>query len=188
VLFAFGSEALAHATVYFVTSSILTYTIGVFLAAAGKQSPGRALLGILRVPVIYGAAAALAVVLTRVSVPAAIMRPIGLLSDAALPMMILVLGMQLDRIRVAEHPRVVAVAVVLSLVVAPIVALILTSLLGISGAARQAGVTLASTPVAVITTILALEFNLAPAFVTTTVLISTLLSPITLTILIAYLS
>jgi predicted permease len=188
VLFAFGSEALGHATVYFVASSILTYTIGVFLAAAGKQSYGRALMGVLRVPAIYGAAAALAVIMLGISVPTALMRPITLLSDAALPLMILVLGMQLDRIRIPERPGVVAIVVFLSLVVAPIIALAFARILGLTGAARQAGVTLASTPVAVITTILALEFNLAPTFVTNAVLISTLLSPLTLTILIAYLS
>ena len=102
-------------------------------------------------------------------------------------MMVLVLGMQLERARVAERPTVVAVAVGLSLIVAPIVALGLSSFLGLSGAARQAGVILASMPVAVVTTILALEFDVAPAFVTNAVFISTLLSPLTLTPLIAYL-
>jgi predicted permease len=129
----------------------------------------------------------LLVLACEISVPVAAMRPIGLLSDAALPMMILVLGMQLERAKVAERLRVVAVAVGLSLVVAPIVALGLTSFLGLSGAARQSGVILASMPVAVLTTILAVEFNVAPAFVTNTVFISTLLSPLTLTPLIAYL-
>ena len=43
-------------------------------------------------------------------------------------------------------------------------------------------------PAAVATTILALEFDIAPSFVTSTVFLSTLLSPFTLTALIAYLS
>ena len=43
-------------------------------------------------------------------------------------------------------------------------------------------------PVAVVTTILALEFELAPEFVTSAVFVSTLASPLTLTPLIAYLS
>ena len=70
---------------------------------------------------------------------------------------------------------------------APLVALGLVSLLGLTGPARQAGVVLASMPVAVVTTILALEFDVAPAFVTSAVFLSTLLSPLTLTPLIAYL-
>ena len=110
-----------------------------------------------------------------------------LLSDAALPTMILVLGMQLERAQRPERPSAVLVAVVLSLVVAPFVALGLTSFIGLSGAARQAGVILASMPVAVVTTILAVEFEIAPSFVTSAVFVSTLLSPLTLTPLIAYL-
>ncbi len=188
VLFAFGTETLSHATVYFVTSSILTYTVGVFLAAAGRRSAPRAIVGIARVPAIYGLASALFVLASGIPVPIALMRPIGLLSDAALPMMIVVLGMQLERATIPDRPWLVAVAVGLSLLVAPIVALGLTSLLGLSGVDRQAGVILASMPVAVVTTILAVEFEVAPAFVTNAVFISTLLSPLTLTPLVAYLA
>jgi predicted permease len=187
VLFAFGNEALAPATVYFVTSSILTYTAGVFLAASGRRSVSRAILGITRTPAIYGVAAAGLVVTTGISVPAVLLRPIQLLADGAIPVMILVLGMQLQRATKPERPRVVAAAVVLSLVAAPFVALGLTWLLGLTGYARQAGVVLASMPTAVITTILALEFDTAPAFVTNVVFITTLLSPLTLAPLIAYL-
>jgi len=187
VLFAFGADALSHGTVFFVASAILTYTVGVFLAASGRRSLPKALLGVAKVPAIYGVAAALLVLAGGISLPIAMMRPIRLLSDAAIPVMVLVLGMQLERARVADRPAGVAAAVGLSLIVAPIVALGLTSLLGLSGAARQAGVTLASMPAAVITTILAVEFDVAPSFVTSVVLLTTLLSPLTLTPLIAYL-
>jgi predicted permease len=187
VLFAFGNEALSHATVYFVTSSILTYTVGVFLAAAGRRSLRQALIGITRIPAIYGVAVALIVIAAGATVPMSIMRPISMLSDAALPTMVLVLGMQLERAKMPERPSIVGVAVVLSLIAAPMVTLGLASVLGLSGAARQAGVILASMPVAVVTTILALEFEIAPAFVTSAVFVSTLLSPLTLTPLIAYL-
>ena len=187
VMFAFGGEALAHGTVYFVTSAILTYTFGVLIAAAGKRSMTGAIAGIARVPAVYGVAAAALVLVTGLSVPAGLMRPVGLLSDAALPVMILVLGMQLERATIPDRPWTVVVAVGLSLVAAPIVALALASLLQVSGSARQASVILASMPVAVITTILALEFDVAPAFVTSAVFLSTIFSPLTLTPLLAYL-
>jgi hypothetical protein len=75
----------------------------------------------------------------------------------------------------------------ISLLVAPVVALGLAGLLGITGTARQSAVILSSMPVAVITTILALEFELAPEFVTSAVFLSTIASPLTLAPLIAYL-
>jgi malate permease and related proteins len=187
VLFAFGNDALSHATVYFVTSSMLTYTVGVFLAATGRRSVPQAISGIAKVPAVYGVAAAAMVLASGVAVPLTLMRPVDLLADAALPLMVLVLGMQLERATVPERPSAVAAAVALSLLAAPFVAMGLCALLGLTGTARQAGVILASMPVAVITTILALEFDVAPAFVTNAVFLSTLLSPLTLTPLIAYL-
>src|SRR3954470_21777347 len=115
--------------------------------------------------------------MTRLSIPAAWMRPIQLLGDAAIPIMVLTLGMQFERtVRPKEWLPVIA-AVTISLVAAPLVALALADLLGITGTARQAGVLLASMPVAVMTTILAVEFDVTPGFVTTTVFLSTLLSP-----------
>jgi predicted permease len=187
VLFAFGNAAMAHATVYFVTSSLLTYTVGVFLAAAGRRSVSRALLGITRIPAIYGVAAAMLVITTGATVPVSLMRPVELLADAAIPIMILVLGMQLERATTPERLPAVAIAVALSLVAAPFVALALTWMLGVSGTARQAAVVLASMPTAVITTILALEFDVAPGFVTNVVFLTTVLSPLTLAPLIAFL-
>jgi malate permease and related proteins len=187
VLFAFGNEGLTQGTLYFVTSAILTYTMGVFLAAAGRRSLKHAFAGIARIPAVYGVTAALIVLTTHVSLPLVVMRPIRLLADALIPTMILVLGMQLERMKKLERLDFVALAVVLSLVATPIVALGLTWLLGISGPARQAGVLLASMPSAVITTILAVEFDVAPSLVTNVVFMTTLISPLTLTLLIAYL-
>ena len=102
-------------------------------------------------------------------------------------MMVLVLGMQLERATWPERPDMVAVAALLSLVATPLAAFGIAHLIGLEGAAFQAGVLQASMPTAVVTTILALEFNVAPNFVTSVVCVTTLLSPITLTLLIAYL-
>jgi predicted permease len=75
VLFAFGREALAYASVYFVTSAILVYTFGVFVAASGHGSTRSALLGIARVPAIYAVAAAVVVIAAGATVPLAPGRP-----------------------------------------------------------------------------------------------------------------
>ena len=187
VLFAFGKEALAFASVYFVTSAILIYTAGILVAASGHGSVRTALARLFRVPAVYAVAAAIIVLATGAVVPVAVMRPIRLLSDAAIPVMLLVLGMQLERATTPRHPIAVAAAVVLSLVVAPILAFGLTAVLGLAGAARQAAIIEASMPAAVITTVLALEFDLDAAFATNVVFFTTLLSPITLVLLIAYL-
>ncbi len=187
VLFAFGGDALVFATVYFVTSAVLTYTVGVLVASSGHRTLGQALVRVVKVPTIYGAVAAGVLAALAVPVPALVMRPISLLSDAAVPMMLLVLGMQLAQ---AERPTtlpVVTSATVARLLVAPVLAFAGAELVGLSGAARQAAILQASTPAAVITTILALEYGVAPRFVTSVVVTSTVLSPVTLALLIAWL-
>jgi predicted permease len=187
VSFAFGEEALSYGTVFFLTGSVLTNTVGAFLAAAGRRNVRTSLTSVLKIPALYGIAAALIVLATGANVPTPILRPVTMLSDAALPLMILVLGMQLERARRPTQPGLVFVAVFVSLLIAPLVALGLTSLLNVSGPARQAVVVLSSMPVAVLTTVLALEFDTSPEFVTSAVFLSTILSPLTLAPLIAYL-
>jgi predicted permease len=187
VMFAFGREALTYASVYFVVSSILMYTAGVFLAASGQRSVRESLIGITRVPAVYGVAAAALVLAAGIRVPEFIMRPVSLLTDASLPMMLLVLGMQLGQAGLPEHRAPLVAAVLLSLVLTPAIAIALAYAL-LTGPAFQAGVLQASMPAAIVTTIIALEFDVAPRFVTSVVFISTLLSPLTLTALIAWLA
>jgi hypothetical protein len=180
VLFAFGHDALAHATVYFVVNAVATYTIG-------HRSIREAAINILRVPVVWAVLAAGVLMTFGMQLPTAVMRPIELLSGAAIPTMILVLGMQLERGSWPERPLLVVAAGILALIVTPILALGASRVLGLAGAARQAAILQSGMPSAVLTTILALEFDVAPSFVTACVTLSTLASPITVTLLIAVL-
>jgi predicted permease len=185
VLFAFGREGLAHGTVYFVVNAILTYTVGVFLAASGHRPTAAALAGVLRVPVVYAVLAAIVVTVADITPPPAIDRAVALLADAALPGMLLVLGMQLERGAWPSNPGLVGLAVGLSLVVTPLLAAGLAHVLGLGPVARQVAIVQAGMPSAVLTTIIALEFDVAPSFVTSCVTVSTLLSPLSITLLIA---
>ena len=177
VRFAFGGEALAYGAIFFLTGSVLTYTVGAFIAAGARGGLREAVMRVAGIPAIYGVIAAAIV----------IVRPVTLLSDAALPLMLLVLGVQLQRATWPAKTGAVGMAVATSLIAAPVIALFLTSALGVPGVAHQAAVTLSAMAVAVATTIVALEFELAPAFVTSTVFVSTMMSPLTITPLIAYL-
>jgi hypothetical protein len=187
ILFAFGREGLAHASIYFVTSAVVVYTAGVFIAVHGGHGFQKAMTGIVRVPSLYALAAAFVFMITRTAIPIAVMRPIGMLSDAAIPMMLLVLGMQLRRATFPERPAAVMIAVALSLLVAPVIGFTLSAALGMTGVGRDVAIVVSAMPAAVVTTVLALEFDLDSAFVTSVVFVSTLLSPLTLVLLIAYL-
>ena len=184
VLFAFGKDVLARAVIYFVMSALLVYSVGSLLASSGRLGPGAALRGLLRVPALWALVAAALVVWTGVTVPTAVSRPIELLGSSAIPIMLLVLGMQFEKGAWPERPGLVAAASALALVGSPLIGFCLAPLLGLEGITRQAMLVEAAMPSAVITTILALEFDVAPRFVTSVVVVTTLASSITVSLLI----
>ncbi len=118
VRFAFGPEALTYATIFFLAGSVTTYVGGAFFAGSHRRRIAGALEKVWKMPSLYGVALALLVLAIGKPVPEAIMRPIVLLSDAAIPVMILVLGMQLERAVWPARPGIVILAVGISLLVA----------------------------------------------------------------------
>ena len=185
--FAFGEEALAWASIFFVTNSLFINSAGVYIATVGKLKPLNALKGLLKVPAVYTIPLAFIVRSIEFEIPLGIWRPIELLSSAAIPCMLLVLGMQIGNNGFPKRLGLLSLSSALRLVVSPAIAFIFARSLGFTGAAFQAGVTEAAVPTAVITSIIALEFDVDPPFVTGAILVSTLLSPVTLTPLIALL-
>jgi malate permease and related proteins len=186
-LFAFGESGLAYASLYFITSAMVANTLGVYIASLGRSSYKEALLGLLRIPTIYAVGLALVFIRFNWSLPIPVARPVEIFSNAAIPTMLVLLGLQLGR---AEwNGKVVGLATAngLRLVVSPLVGLGVSALFGLQGTMRQAGVLETAMPTAVMATVLATEFEVEPAFVTAVVFTSTLLSPLTVTPLLAFL-
>jgi malate permease and related proteins len=186
-LFAFGPEAMDRATIYFIIHVILLYSLGLVLASAGQAGVRQALWRVARVPHMYAIAVAGLLLYTGTTLPPALMRPIALLNDGALPMMIMLMGMQLGRATLPERPVLVGLATALKLVIMPLLALGLTFIFGLKGADRQAAVMQAAMPAAVMVTVLSMQFQVAPAFTTAVVFLTTVLSPVTLTPIILWL-
>ncbi len=186
-LFAFGETGLAQASIFFVTSALLTFTLGVVVASAGRASLRSALVGLLKVPAIWSTVLAVFMLKVGWSLPLAIARPIQLFSAAAIPSFLLLLGMQLHGVRWHGHGASLALVVAARLIGGMAIAWLLAPLLGLEDAARQAGILQAAMPSAVVTTVLATEYDVEPDFVTAAVFVSTITSPLTLTPLLAVL-
>jgi len=180
-LFAFGEEALAYASLFFVTSAIITYTVGVLIASMGKSSLGSALEGLIKIPTMYAIILALIFIYLGWELPLPLSRTVALLSDASIPCMLLVLGLQLQSNHRTRHVLALSLANGLRLLGGAAVGLGLAGVFGLQGMAYKAAVLESSMPTAVLATILATEFDAEPAFVTSAVFTSTLLSPLTLT-------
>lgn len=193
VNFAFGEAALARAVVFYIASTFTVYTLGIIIASLGRQTVRAALREMVSVPAFYALIAAGLVRGFDVQAPLFLDRAIRLLGEAALPVMLIILGLQMarTRLKLAHWPpgrrALVVAGVCLQLLVAPLAALALAYLFGMTGLTWQAVVLEASMPTAVITTVLAVQYDLEVEPVTLVVVLSTLLSPLTLTPLIAYL-
>ncbi len=186
-LFAFGEEGMAQASIFFVTTAIFTYTLGVAVASLGRASLKESFLKLLKVPSIYAVFMAIVIMKLNWVLPVPLERTTTLLGNASIPAMLLLLGIQLQRNHRARNIPALILANGMRLVGGATLALALASVFQLQGVALQAGVIEAATPTAVLTTVLATEFNTEPTFVTTVVFTTTVLSPLTLTPLLAYL-
>lgn len=183
-LFAFGQDGMDRAVVFFVTQAMLTGTLAVYLASRSQMDPRGALLSVTRLPLVYASIIGLGINLLNISLPPTLGRPIEILGNAAVPTMLMVLGLQLaDRFAIHELRSILASSF-LRLVASGGIAYGVTLVLGIGGLTQQVLVILAAMPTAVFTTILATEFQARPTFVTSSVVFSTVASLVTLSVLI----
>ena len=97
-MLAFGDWGLVYATIYMVASSITQSTVGIFLASAGQQSVRQAFVSIFKVPLIWSIVIARLLVYLHALPSEPLMKMINLLGEAAIPVGLLLLGMQLERI------------------------------------------------------------------------------------------
>lgn len=184
VSFAFGPSALTYAIVIYIVTTISTFTLGVLVASSGGSSPVRALLNVLRVPVLYAAAIGLILNLTGVALPLPLARSVALLGQAAIPAMLILLGLELAQSTEWKQSNVITLGAVIRLLVAPVIAGTLVLLLGVNHEVAIVIIMQASMPVAVATLIIANEFHLDTKQQLGTVLATTLFSPLTLSVLI----
>jgi len=185
--FAFGDTALAYASIYFATSIIMINTLGVVLASLGSADLKKALLELFKTPVIYAVLLALGFSYTGWELPTPLQRTVFVLADASIPLMLVLMGVQLQHAKWTGQVRAIGFSAVMRLVVAPLIALAFAGFFSLEGSARQAGILESAMPTAVMMTILATEYRVVPTFVTMAVVVSTILSPLTITPILAML-
>lgn len=184
---AFGDQTLAYASIYFVTLAVMMYTVGVLIASSGRAGFRQAVRGLTQIPAVYATLLAVLFNTLHWKLAEPLAYTIGLLADAALPTLLVLLGIQLQRSGGIRRLKELAASIGLRLLGGPAIALAFAGLFGLQGSVRQAAVAQSAVPTAVLMTVLATEFDVEPAFVTNAVFFSTMLSPLTLTPLLAFL-
>lgn len=197
--FAFGSVGRGTAVLYIAVQSVLMYTVGVYIAS---RSAGNAGLGavkrVFKIPLIYAVAVALLARAADVVPPveSTAMETLGLVGDAAIPVMLLILGIQLANTDYGAALSQIGFASVLKMAVAPAVAIAIAVAVGFSDpTVARTFVMESAMPSAITPLILLIEFAgdvevggvTVPEFVSTVVAVTTLLSIPILTVLISIL-
>jgi len=167
-LYAFGQEGLSYAIVFFTFCSLTNFTAGQAIAAGTVNWRG-----ILRMPIIYAVILGVAASQLDFALPRWLANTVNLLGSITVPLMLLMLGVSLAKLRVAAFPRAFALAM-LRIGMGAAIGLAVTSLFGLDGIARAALVQQAAMPVAVFNYLFALRWNNQPEEIAGIVVVSTI--------------
>lgn len=162
----------------------LLWSLGVWIAlrygnTSQKLSPQKAISTFLRLPPLYAAILGLVCNLLGFVVPDFLLKACELASHAVAPLMIISVGMAL-RWGGIRQTLITLPAVVIKLCIAPILAFVLATALGMSGNVFRASMLESAMPTMVLTMVVAEQFFLDTEILAQAVAVSTLLSLITI--------
>jgi predicted permease len=185
--FAFGDKGLEVSILTFVLFNIPLGTLAIVIAQGAKAPLGKALANTLKIPIFHGVLLAGVLKMIGVGVPGFLLRPIELIGQAAIPVMLILLGMQLARTRLRAAPGFLSLAAAIRLGLAPVLAWGITLILGIHGVTRDVVILQTSTPSAVLPLLYSLRFDTRPDLVAGAIFVTTLLSSVSLTLVLYFL-
>ncbi|ARJ39326.1 transporter [Sporosarcina ureae] len=184
VLFSLGEKALPYAIFIMVIQSLQNNFFGVYYASRSTSGIGRSIRMVFKMPTTYAAIFAFVFQYFNITMPESIMSTTSMVGDAAIPVMMIMLGMQLGTvIRKKPNWQVVISGVVLKMVIAPILAFVFVLFVGMDPLVGTVLIIISAMPTAATTTMYAIEFDTEPELVSMITLLSTLLSIVTLSIL-----
>lgn len=182
-LFALGEVGLERATIVFVVATVLLFGFGPALFHGGSLREQLAMT--LRLPLIWAVVLGLAANAANLQLPANLGGGVHMLAQGAIPMLLLVLGMQIaeSRIRVGAYDLLASLLRVLG---GPVAAFWIGRALGLGGADLVVLVLISGMPAAVNTYLMAAEFGGDAARTARVVVLSTLISFLTLPLVLGW--
>lgn len=186
--FAFGDAAEPLALLFYAVQIVPANIMGIYFASKGAVSTKQAVLNVLRVPLTYAAMLGIlanpSVALLTVPIP--IMRAmVDIAADASIPVMLALLGLKLSQTRIRGLLRPVLLATALRLIAAPLIAVPIALLLGLTGLPFKVAIVQSAMPTAVLAGALTTEFGSDSEFTSAVIFVSTVVSVLTLSVLIS---
>ena len=186
VLFAYGTQAFNYAIILMVIHGLLINSIGIFIASYGGQKSAtikNAVMSVIKMPNLYGVFLGILLQLLHVELPSTIVNSVSLIGSAAIPTIMLILGMQLAEIKPQKFEyKYLSLVTLTRMVASPLIATVLVIFMPVSDIIKSVFILLAAMPVAANVTMLAVQFEVKPNLISLTTLITTLLSLLTIPI------
>ncbi len=170
----YGSEGLYAATLYMIPCSVLTYSIGIYIAS-GKDWR-TSLKEVFKIPPIYASVIGLMLSFFDVSLPEVILRPLEIIGLMAIPLVLLVLGNNLSRMKTISSVRTTLLASFLRVGVGMGLGFLAVELFGLTGILRAVVILNSAMPAAVNATIIATKYENEAELVSSVVFVTTLAS------------
>jgi malate permease and related proteins len=177
VAFSLGSAGLERAIIYMIASSILMFSLGPALIKGQGFSFGLRLT--LKLPLLWAIAVGLSLRFLPFSIPFKLDDSIQQVGQAAIPIALIILGIELSQTRFRVGKKEVLAALI-RLAIAPSLAYLVGRILNLETLDLQVLVIQSAMPTAVSTLVLATEFGGDSPWVARTIVVSTLISFITL--------
>jgi malate permease and related proteins len=174
-LFAFGQAGLEFSVIVFIVSSLNTFLV-TSNVLANKPRILEGLLETVKLPLLWCALLGVALNALHVTLPVGVDRGLQLLAQAAVPMVLLSLGLQLGASGIPKITMPVLLASSLRVLAGPMIAFAVAAWVGATGLERAALVLSGAMPTAVNTLLLAREFGGDTETVAGTVMLTTAVS------------
>ena len=175
-VFTLGDAALGGGIMLVVTGNVLLFTLGVYLYS-GKMSG----FEVIRTPIILAVFAAITINLLQIQVPNIIDRPIEMMGQVAIPLMLFSLGVRLTRVSWNDSLSAFVLAIFCPLA-GVLIALLLIQILPLSQLQMNILILFGVLPPAVVNFMLAEQYECQPEKIASMVLIGNLVSIVSIPI------
>lgn len=181
----FGTEGLFAAVLFYIPNALLIYSLGIFIAA--KKHWKNSIKEIFKVPLIYAALLGLSLNLLRIDVPELIMGPLKFIGIMAIPLVLLILGHNLSKVKISSFPT-TFLASFLRMGVGLLLGIFTVNIFDLTGILRAVVILNSAMPAAVFSSILATKYKNEADLVSSVVFVTTVISLVTIPLLLVFLS
>jgi malate permease and related proteins len=155
-LFAYGQAGLERAVILLIVSLAAMFIAGP-LMLSGSGNLKKRVLATFKLPPVWATVVGVSFNLVNIHVPLSLSRGLELLGDAAIPLMLVALGMQMQRSWTWQFGASAIRTTLLRLILGPFIAYGVARLLGLSDLDKNVLILSATLPVAVTMFVIALE-------------------------------